>query len=244
MESNNNEVKNKKLLFILIGGIVLLLIPIIFFSSYAFFSYIKEGTSNTINTGKVYLNLDDKNNSIYLSNRFPISDSEAYNMSSDGEDITFTEFTVTGYYTGNEKLKYKLSAVKGEETVSMTRFPDEHVKIYLSGKTNEFGSFTIENGFDTEDSNQGIYGTLGSNGNSGVDTSEGGEILLATGEVDSEETVHTYKLKMWITDSINISDTESSYTYCASERACNDDRNVYAKMYYSLKLKVESMKIE
>ena len=240
MEINNNEVKSKKILFMIIIGVVL--VSLIFLSSYAFFSYIRESNDNVVSAGKIHLNFEENGDNILLINRFPMPDSEAYNMIANEGEVTNIEFNVTGYYTGGGTLGYKVSAVKGETVTDMNRFPDEHVKLFLTGKTNDFGSFTIQNGFDTEDGTNGKYGALASNGNSGVDTNNGGEIILATGQVAEEESIHTYNMKMWIDNNIKISDTESTYTYCASERECIDDRLVYSKMYYTLKLKVENIK--
>lgn len=244
MNDDNIKMNNKKTVIALIGISILLTLSTVLITTYAFFNYNRTGGINTIKTGKIYLNFDNSENNLLLVNRFPISDVEAYNYNSTEDGIPITDFTITGYSTASEPLGYRVSAIKGESDASKNRFPDEHVKIYLVGETNGRGSLTILNGFNTSDVTKGIYGALASVGNNGIDTNDKGEILLATGEVAKEETTHNYTLRMWISDAVKISDTESDFAYCASESACNDDRNVYSMMYYSLKLKVESIENE
>jgi len=240
MESNNVEL-NKKQKIIFLGITVVLVLISIFITTYAFFSYTRTGDRNTIKTGKIYLNFSEGTNNLSLTNQFPIPDVEAYNQESSGEEVTITDFTVTGYSTSSEPLNYKVSVVKGEIDSSRNRFPDDQVKLYLIGETNGKGSLTIENGYGTNDATQGIYGELISVGNDGIDTIDNGEVIIATGQVGKEEATHNYTLRMWISDQVTISDTNSAYTYCASQIECNDDRKIYSTMYYSLKVKVQNI---
>ena len=85
------------------------------------------------------------------------------------------------------------------------------------------------------------YGALVSEGNEGVDTGSNGEVLLAMGQVGTENTIHSYTMRMWISDTVTISDTDSEATYCASEEECNDSRSLFSDMYYTLKLRVQNM---
>lgn len=242
---NNVKVKTNKLTIILIGISILLTLSAIMLTTYAFFNYTRTGAPNIIKTGKINLKFTDGDNSLFITNQFPIPDNEAYNMKSNGEEVVITDFTVSGFSSSTSlPLKYKVTALKGNNEEGMNRFKDSEVKLYLVGETNDKGSFTIENGYGTADAVTGKYGELASVGNSGIDTSNGGEILLATGQVDTEATTHEYTLRMWISDKVKISDTDSSYTYCASTSECNDTRNVYSTLYYSLRIKVESLDME
>lgn len=234
--------KDKKTFMLLIIAIVLTITAVLM-TTYAFFTYIRVGSDdNVITAGNIKLVFEESGNNINLTNQFPIPDNEAYNMISNGGEVTVTEFTVTGNADLPYNLQYRIFALKGEEMDAMNRFPDNHVKLYLVGETDGKGSISIYNNFDFSDESSGIYGALASVGNSGVDTSNNGEILLATGKVADVESVHSYTLRMWISDTVKISDTDSSYTYCASTFECNDDRKVYNTMYYSLKLRVENIK--
>lgn len=245
MENDNIEMNNnKKMTIILIGITVLLTLSAVLVTTYAFFNYTRTGAPNIMKTGKIDLIFEDGENNLNLTNQFPITDIEAYDKETKGEEVTITDFTVTGYSTSSQPLKYKISAVKGNVESSKNRFPDNQVKLYLVGETDGKGSFTILNGYNTSDTTNGVYGALASVGNNGVDTKDNGEIQLATGEVAKEETTHTYTLRMWISDTVKISDTESDFAYCASVAECNDDRKIYSTMYYSLKIKVENIEME
>ena len=240
MENGNVEINNKKMTIILIGSTVVLVLISVLLTTFAFFNYTRTGDPNVIKTGKLDLSFNEGVNSLNLTNQFPVPDNEAYNTVTNGSEVTITDFTVTGYSTMSPSLAYTVYAIKGTDESGKNRFPDEHVKLYLVGETNGHGTLNIENGYDTADATAGTYGALASVGNSGTDTANNGNILLATGTVGEENTEHSYTLRMWIDDDIKISDTDSSYTYCASALECNDTRKVYSTMYYSLKLKVES----
>ncbi len=236
---NNNESRNKLTILLIIA--IVLSIGAIALSSYAFFSYSHTGGNNTISTGKIKLKFTDSENNINIVNQFPISDNEAISMVSTDNEVVITDFTVTGYSTMNTPLKYKVSAVKGDDITNYNRMVDEHVKLYLVAEDNNKGSITIKNGYDIANTEDNIYGALASAGNNGTNVKDGGEIELAIGQLASDETTHNYTLRMWISDNVKISDTTTTYQYCASESECNDNRLVYKTMYYSLKIKVESL---
>ena len=245
MENSNDIEKNnnKKMTIILIGITVLLTLSAVLLTTYAFFNYTRTGNPNVMKTGKIKLTFTEGENSLNLTNQFPIPDKEAYNVTSSGTEVTITDFTVSGIMSANtDVLKYKVTALKGDVEANKNRFNDEEVKLYLVAETNGLGSITFENGYGEAEATSGVYGALASDGNNGVSTEDGGEILLATGQIGKEETNHKYTLRMWISDKVKISDTDSTFAYCASEIECNDDRKVYSTMYYSLKLKVENIK--
>ena len=241
MEENNLEYESNKKIIILLVIAIILAISAISLTTYAFFSYYKVGEKNSISTGKIKLTFIDGENNINLTNQFPISDSDAYDMETVGSEVVLTDFTVTGYSTSKTPLQYEIHALKGDGETGKNRMVDEHVKLYLVAEDNGKGTITIQNGYDTANSETSTYGALASVGNGGVDTSENGEIYLAKGQVASDETTHKYTLRMWISDTVKISDTTTSYQYCASESECHGDRPVYSTMFYSLKIRVRSV---
>lgn len=243
MAKSNVKDENNKKTFVLVGIAIFLTIVAVMMTTYAFFTYVRAGSDdNVITAGNIKLVFEESGNNINLTNQFPTPDNEAYNIESNGGEVAVTEFTVTGNADLPYILQYKISALKGDTESGMNRFPDNQVKLYLVGTSDGKGSISIQNGYDNANASTGIYGALASVGNNGTDTANNGEILLATGQVADVETVHSYTLRMWISDSVKISDTNSNYTYCASTSECNDNRNVYNTMYYSLKLKVENIK--
>lgn len=233
---------NNKVMFLILCITLILTIVGVLVTTYAFFNYTRTGEANKINTGNIKLTLNDTDNNINLTNQFPIADNEAYNTTSNGMEVVITEFIITGFNTSKTNtLQYVVKAIKGEVDDSKSRFKDSEVKLYLDVNNNGKGTINVLNGYNTKDTANGIYGALASEGNDGIDTSNDGEITLAQGQVAKEETTHKYTLRLWISDKVNISDTESSYTYCATESECLDDRDVYSNLYYSLKIKVENL---
>lgn len=47
-------------------------------------------------------------------------------------------------------------------------------------------------------------------------------------------------MTMWVNESVTISDTDATATYCASSSQCQGGRSVYSDMYYSLKVNVSA----
>lgn len=241
MEEDIQIRSNQKSVLVIIVSVILTLV-VTMIMTYAIFSFLGIETTNNINTGKVNLQFTEGENNLNLTNQFPISDIDAYNIVSTGEDVAVGDFSITGNITLAEGLSYQITAIKGNEILGKNRFPDNQVKLYLVGTTNGNGTISIQNGFNTANAGEETYGALASAGNSGTDTKNGGEILLATGQVFEDAAVHNYTLRMWLSDAIRISDTTTTAPYCASVSECVNDRPIYSTMYYSIKLKVISSK--
>ena len=215
------------------------LIAITIGTTYAFFTYYRTGSKNqVILTGRIKLVFADGDNAINLTNQFPISDADAMSASFpyNQNDVELTDFTVTGYATGIE-LGYKLTAIAGSAVTGRNRMPDNKIKLYLTESHGQGEGSTTIQGFGYHSGSN--YGALASTGNDGTDTGNGGEILLATGTVGENESVHNYVLRMWISDDVTISDTDSTATYCASANGCLYNKPVFSTLYYSLKLVVQ-----
>ena len=45
---------------------------------------------------------------------------------------------------------------------------------------------------------------------------------------------------MWVNDSVTISDTDTTKTYCASADICTGSRAVYSDLFYSFKIRVDA----
>ena len=72
------EIENKKKKIIvtsIVIGIVLLLGV-----AYAWFNYYQEGSNQRLIMGDIYLQLDDGDDEIVISNVYPLSPSEAYRL--------------------------------------------------------------------------------------------------------------------------------------------------------------------
>ena len=234
--------RNKKVILAVI--MIVMLVTVLITTTYAFFTYSRTGErNNQLVTGRIKLEFEDGQNNINLTNQFPMSDEEAvvYTSPVEGE-VAFTDFTVSGYAGSNTTLQYVVKAIKGEAVDGRIRMPDEHIKLYITSTTNGVGSVEINPLYGAADADAGTYGALVSAGNEGTDTANDGEVMLAVGTVGTTDTVHSYTLRMWISDTVKISDTYTPSTYCASEEECHDpaNKNIYSKMFYSIKLKVEN----
>lgn len=244
-ESNDQNVKK----IILSVVVVFLLILAVTLTTYAFFTYSRTGEKNNqLVTGRIRLVFEDGENNINLTNQFPTADADAVLFTSSGSDVAVTNFTVSGYAGSSVRLYYQVHALMGETVTGRNRMPDEHIKLYLTVDTNtadgaDTGLAEIQNGYDAADATAGTYGALASVGRE-TDTSNGGEILLALGQVGVDNSEHSYTLRMWISDDVTISDTDSTKTYCASDDECNDSRPIFSSMYYSIKLRVENYNID
>lgn len=118
---------------LIIGFMLISLIVITIGISYAFFTYIKQGsTENTITTGNltfVYDEKDQSGNGISLTNAMPMSDEEAIPMI--GSNQAF-DFQVTATTKGSP-VAYEVIASKEENST----FPEEMIKIYLTTLSGE-----------------------------------------------------------------------------------------------------------
>ncbi len=117
---------------------VLLLISMVLITmgtSYAFFSYVKEGNvENILTTGKIKFLYTENNgvgNGITLNNAIPEIDEVG--KTGIGEGKTF-DFTINGDSTGDEEVKYELTVEKyiADNKGINQVLPDDAIKIYLT----------------------------------------------------------------------------------------------------------------
>ncbi len=158
MEEKRNKKKENLAVFLLLLSLALVTIS----TTYAFFTYSKEGTKeNTITTGSITFVYDEKNaagNGINITNMFPMSDETGKALT--GNNNVFN-FQITGSAKGSalpyevwvskeasstlgeDKVKIYLTTVEGEEeTPAPLTVSGSTVKRYselgnttLSGKT-------------------------------------------------------------------------------------------------------------
>lgn len=205
---------NKRNLVISILG-VLLLIASVAGATYAFFSYNKVGTKdNVITTGALSFNYAEGENVISINNMFPISDEEGMGLTD--EDSTFT-FTISGYSPDSE-INYTILAVPGNVDSSRTRLDDSYVKGYLVGNAS---------------SGDGLSSTFGPQVFTNVDSEEEIGSGSISGGTSGNPIIHTYTFRMWVSDDVVVSDTETSVP---DKIVLTNEQ--YANQYYSVKIKV------
>ena len=226
------EEKSSKKTLLLIGVIVLLLVAVVGVS-FAFFSYIRQGTKNNyVTTGTItFTYAETSATKLTLENEFPQAAGYA------GANHDAFEFTVSGNIPSTAStVYYKVTAVEGAAVSGKTKFNSPTQISIKVGVTNAGpGTATI----------QGSYASgaaLPSSMTSGVVIAKGS--ITNTGALQT----HTYTLKMWVNSSVTISDTDTTKTYRAKaynatswpEGSSSDTRPVYSNLYYSLKVNVEA----
>lgn len=124
MEEKRNKKKESLAVFLLLLSLALVTIS----TTYAFFTYSKEGTKeNTITTGSITFVYDEKaaaGNGINITNMFPMSDETGKALT--GNDNVFN-FQITGSAIGSA-LPYEVWASKE----SSSTLGEDKVKIYLT----------------------------------------------------------------------------------------------------------------
>lgn len=205
---------NSKQAVLSIVGIAILVIAVVGVS-FAFFTYSKSGTTNNvITTGSISFAYNETNN-ISLTNQFPQSTDE-------GSNNEAFNFEITGNLPATSSaVSYTVTAVAGDDIDGKTRMPDSQIDV----KVTATGDGVVS----------GSYATGATAGNSTTG------FQIATGTIPADGTAHThsYAMTMWVNETVTISDTDTTKTYCASTE-CSDDRSVYSDMYYSLKVNVEA----
>ncbi len=213
-----NEESSKKIILSILAVLIIVISAVGI--SFAVFTYTYKGNVvNSITTGSIIFDFED-GNEINLTNHFPIDTNAGKNLAGDNSVCTFA---IKGSINDGS-LIYHIYAVPGDEMEDLTRFPDDEVFVSITSNNAEGITFTPN----------GSYGNAAA-----LSGLANGSILLGSGEVTARTTTtRTYEVRMWVDSSIvAISDTGEldgfNKTYTTEE---------YSKMYYSMKIKVESTK--
>lgn len=219
---------NSKQAVLSIVGIAILVIAVVGVS-FAFFTYSRTGTTNNvITTGKIEFAYTELNQ-LSLTNQFPQS-------VEDGKGNDTFNFTVSGTIpTTANAVNYTVTAVAGDAAVDDNGTPDDtdddrtltkrlkdsEINLYVTGDG------TVVSGYD--------------NGTKAAGNSATG-FQIASGTIGNTglTQTHTYSMTMWVNETVTISDTDTTKTYCASASECADSRSVYHDLYYSLKVNVSA----
>lgn len=218
---------NSKQAVLSIVGIAVLVIAVVGVS-FAFFTYSKTGTTNNvITTGSIAFEFKETSNGLSLTNKFPQSDAE-------GKSNPTFDFKVTGNIpTTMQPINYSVYAIKGdvpEGYAEAKRLKNSEINFYA---TTTGG--TIQGGYGT--ATDPDYGAVVT---SDIDTPTG--LLIATGTIEPTGLAieDSYSITMWVNDSVKISDTDTTKTYCASASECAGSRAVYSDLFYSFKIRVDA----
>ena len=187
---------------ILITGTLVTLLVLIGVS-YAFFTYSRESAvKSEVVAGSIYMKYSDTNE-LSLGTRFPQTKEE-------GILSDYFEFNVTGLNESDQIAYYAINLVYGDDVEGRTRFDDEDIVFYLTEVIDGEEEVLIDSVQYKNISDAKIW----------VETFDA--------NMNSEEK-HTYRLRMWLSESILISNTVEGADYTTSE---------FANRYASVKIKV------
>ena len=199
-------IKNKKMMFLVIS--IFTLVLFLGGTAYAWFSYRSESRDQELIAGDIYLTVTEGEEEITLTNIFPETKEEARSRNDN-----YMTFEVSGINTSNKTLYYEFILNHGADKASpKTRYNDADLRfdlVQLDANDDEVGYLLNNVSYDTL-VNKRIY----------VDT------------VDANTTVsltRKYKLRMWLSEGVIISDTVANANYTTAE---------YKNKYATIKLTV------
>ena len=234
---------NTKLIMLSILGMSLVLLAVLG-TTFAFFTYSKTGrTNNMVAAGEMGLNLSESSQGIYLTNQFPMTNTEATTgIVSGGQDnVTSMTFTVSGYSSGTSTIPYTVYIIDGDlDETGKERFDDSEISVFISDYSTQI------NGEASGQTQEVLITTPTpvadiARDASGMRKVASGVIKAGTTELDPQS--DTYVLKMLVNETVRISDTNLlvkmtgatdngtgqgiAPKYCASDRTINN--GIYKK---------------
>lgn len=230
--------RKNELLMSVLGVFALVIVTV--GASYAFFSYSRTGlTTNTVTSGDISFTFKDER-SVSIENAFPVADAVAladstnvYEFSvtgsvSEGADVTF-KYDVTLVSDNTKTVKPTATAEELEEgSVVKGYFTNDQIKVNLLRGTDDyiFG-----------DANTGVKLSTVAGFASGVTSGSG---KIATGVTVEAGKTDSYKLKMWIDEGVDYSNTISTSDGTDEENDAQTSVGKYNGYTYTLKVKVDS----
>lgn len=217
-----NENSSKQVLLSVLG--IAVLVVAVVGVSFAFFTYSKAGEkNNTLTTGSIFFNFTE-GTALYLTNQFPVTDTQAQSLTVGDGESDVLDFSVVGYDTSATGIDYTVTATTGGAVDGRTeRLNDSGIKLLLTAVSSN-GSAITNN-----------FATAKAVGNDG-DLANG--VVLATGKItataEAQKQTDAYELRMWISsDYVSINENETA----------GDGDNVYTaaefgELYYSLRVDV------
>ena len=208
-EINDNVFKEdmseipKRPIFKMALGIIIL-IALVFGVSYAYFNYYHEDSRQAdVAGGDAYVRVDPSQKvNLALTKLYPRTNEEARSRNDN-----YIDFKVEGKNTSPSKvLYYSIDITNGTAVQNKVRISPQYIKVDLQEKIN--GEYTyIKNSISLNDFN--FDGIIPANTNSKIE--------------------REFRLRIWISDNIIISDTEENATFTQSEFA-----NLYANFHVSV----------
>ena len=182
---------------------IVVVVAVVFGVSFAYFNYYQEDPRQAdISMGEVYVKVDGNTANISLTKIYPRTDDEARSRTDN-----YFDFIVKGKNSSPSKvLYYTLNITDGTDVVNKTRISREYIKVDLMQKVN--GVFTyVQQGINLDDFDY-----------------EGAVPINTTTELQTE-----FRIRLWMSDEVTISDTDTNATFTQSEFA-----NLYANYHVEI----------
>ena len=193
-------------------------------ASFAFFTYSRTGnTTTTITSGDIEFTYEE-GDSASLANAFPVSDKVGAQDTS--EEYTFT-VNMKSSSTAN-KMNYNVYLLDANDAESANYFTNEQIKYALVKN----GTYVAGTSSTTGRKLSQVPGfTAGSY--------EGEGLVLEDQEIMAN-TIDEYKLRIWISDDVNYSNTSTTDDGTTVDNDSEISTGKYNGYKYSLKVKVGS----
>ena len=168
-----------------------LILLVLFGTSYSFFNYTKEDSRQAdISSGEVYVRLVENPQTITLNKMYPREDTEARSRNDN-----YFDFTINAKNTSETKVvMYTININNGEDVSGKTRIDPQYIRLDLQEKVNNNYEYILEG---VQLSDYSFIGTIPVSTNS--------------------EMTKEYRLRIWVSDNVLISDTVSGASYTQAQ---------------------------
>lgn len=178
---DDKKKKNSKILLFTL--IILFIIISVFYISYSIFSYFTDSTTKELVVGDIYMHYNEGGKELSMTNIIP----------SDGSSLTdYFEFHISGKNTSSKNIVYNVKIAKGNTITNKTRIEDSLLKFRLVEVINNQENILFDNRSFSEINNTIVYTSM---------------IEKNT----NEEKYKTYRLYMWISNSLKVGNTSDAY---------------------------------
>ena len=182
---------------------IVVVVAIIFGISYGYFYYYQEDSRQAdITTAELYVRVVENTVNLSLDKSYPRTDEEAR-----ARTDNYVDFTVKAKNPSPTKLLYyTINAANGTDIENKERISNEYIKVDLMMKVNGSYTYILE----------------------GVSPDEF-EYEAAVPVNTTNELTREYRIRMWISDEVTISDTDHTATFTQSEF-----HNLYANFHFDV----------
>lgn len=222
-DDNKKEIKIQSRMLLVLS--LFLLIAVTAGVSYAFFNYVKLGsTENIITTGTITFLYDEKDasgNGIIITDALPTTDVNGKVLT--GNNNTF-DFKVLSTTTGNTNISYEVTARKKSDST----VPDTAIKLYLTEVGNDIETPAP---LTLRDTSVARFSELNQ---TTINVGDGTvEKTIYKGNIPASSTDYekNFRLRMWIADDTDYSptqDSEGNDIYPMNNKKFTVSVNVYA----------------